>query len=206
MATFPEAPPQIIIVYQVLLMSKKTEADAIIRNHVLWSMGGGLIPIPIVDFMAVTAIQMEMLQELAKLYGVNYSVSTGKAFVSALTGTTIARLGSSFIKAIPGIGSLIGGTSMALTSGASTYAVGQVAINHFSSGGSLNNFAEEEVKWAYESAFERGKNYVSDLEKDKADEAANIYQTLEKLGQLKQQGVLSEEEFQAKKQELLSRI
>lgn len=187
-------------------MSQRTEADAIIKSHVLWAMGGGLIPIPLVDFAAVTAIQLEMIQQLAQLYGVNYSRSAGKTFVSALTGTTLASLGASFIKAIPGIGSMIGGASMAITSGASTYAVGQVVVNHFSSGGSLTDFVEEKVKEVYDSAFEQGKSYVSDLEKEKGDDAADIYQSLEKLGQLKEKGILTEEEFLAKKQELLSRL
>lgn len=187
-------------------MSKRTEAEAIIRSHVLWAMGGGLIPIPLVDFAAVTAIQLEMLQQLAQLYGVNYSRSTGKTFVSALTGTTIASLGASFIKAIPGIGSLIGGVSMSIASGASTYAVGQVAINHFSTGGSLSDFVEENAKAAYESAYEQGKSYVSNLENEQGNQAADIYQALEKLGQLKAQGILTEEEFQAKKKELLARL
>lgn len=187
-------------------MSQRSQADAIIRSHVLWAMGGGLIPIPLVDFAAVTAIQLEMLQQLAQLYGVNYNRSMGKAFVSALTGTTIARIGASFIKAIPGVGTLIGGASMAITSGASTYAVGQVAISHFSSGGSLSNFVEEQVQAAYESAFERGKTYVSDLENEQGDQAADIYQSLAKLGELKDKGILTEEEFLAKKQEFLARL
>ncbi len=187
-------------------MSKQTQAEAIIRSHVLWAMGGGLIPIPLVDFAAVTAIQLEMLQQLAQLYGVNYSRSQGKTFVSALTGTTIASLGASFLKAIPGIGSILGGASMSLASGASTYAVGQVAISHFSSGGSLSNFVEEQIKTVYDSAFEQGKNYVSNLENEKGNEAADIYQALEKLGKLRDQGILTEEEFQMKKQELLSRL
>jgi uncharacterized protein (DUF697 family) len=187
-------------------MSQQTEAEAIIRSHVLWAMGGGLIPIPLVDFVAVTAIQLEMLQQIAHVYGVSYSQSMGKTFVSALTGTSIARLGASFLKAIPGFGTMIGGASMAIASGASTYAVGQVAISLFSSGGSLNNFVEEQVKTVYDSAFEKGKSYVSNLENEKGDDAANIYQSLEKLGKLKEQGILTEEEFLAKKQELLSRL
>lgn len=186
-------------------MSKKIEAEKIIRSHVLWAMGGGLIPLPLVDFAAVTAIQLEMLQQLANLYGVNYSQNMGKSFVSALSGTTLASLGASFIKAIPGIGSIVGGASMSVTSGASTYAVGQVAINVFSESGSLLNFDLEKAKKAYESAYNRGKSYVSDLE-DNEDEALNIYESLEKLGKLKEQGILSEEEFQKKKQELLDRI
>ena len=187
-------------------MSQRVQAEAIIRSHVLWAIGGGLIPIPLVDFAAVTAIQLEMLQQLAQLYGVDYSTSNGKAFVSALTGTTIARLGASLLKAIPGVGTVIGGASMALTSGASTYAVGQVAVSHFSNSGTLGNFVEEQVRTAYNEAFEFGKTYVSDLEKEKGNEAANIYQTLEQLGKLKDQGVLTEEEFQAKKEELLARL
>ncbi|WP_347280015.1 MULTISPECIES: DUF697 domain-containing protein [unclassified Leptolyngbya] len=196
----------LLLFYRETPMSQNTQAEAIIRTHVLWAMGGGLIPIPLVDFAAVTAIQLEMLQQLAQLYGVDYSKSNGKAFVSALTGTSLARLGASFLKALPGVGTLVGGASMALTSGASTYAVGQVAVNHFSNSGTLNNFVEDQLKTIYDSAFERGKTYVSDLENDKGDDAAKIFQTLEQLGKLKEQGVLTEEEFQAKKQELLSRL
>ncbi|MGK7895106.1 MAG: DUF697 domain-containing protein [Xenococcus sp. (in: cyanobacteria)] len=184
---------------------KATKTQAIIRSHVLWSMGGGLIPIPLVDFAAVTAIQLEMLQQLAHLYGVDYSRSNGKTFVSALTGTTVAKLGASLLKALPGVGTIIGGASMSLTSGASTYAVGQVAINHFANSGTLSNFVEDQVKKAYDTAFEQGKSYVSDLE-DNQDQAANIYQSLEQLGKLRDQGILTEEEFQAKKKELLARL
>lgn len=186
-------------------MSRHIEAERIIRSHVLWAMGGGLIPIPLVDFAAVTAIQLEMLQQLAHLYNVSYSQSTGKAFVSALTGTTAASIGSSLLKAIPGVGSLLGGASMSVMSGASTYAVGQVAISMFSTMGGFGDFDTEEMKQAYQNAYDRGKNYVSDLE-DKKDRAGNIYEALEKLGKLKEQGILSEEEFLAKKKELLERI
>lgn len=186
-------------------MSRLSEANAIIRSHVLWAIGGGLIPIPLVDFAAVTAIQLEMLQQLAALYGVDYSKDTAKAFVSALTGTTIARIGASMLKAIPGLGSVIGGASMSVMSGASTYAVGQVAISMFSASRDFNDLNTEDLQNAYEQAYEQGKTYVSGLQ-NRQDEAANIYQTLEKLSKLKDQGILSEEEFQAKKKELLDRL
>ncbi|MGK7943670.1 MAG: DUF697 domain-containing protein [Microcystaceae cyanobacterium] len=186
-------------------MSRQTEAEKIIRSHVLWAMGGGLIPIPYVDFVAVTAIQLEMLQQLARLYKVPYDQSNGKVFVSALTGTTIARLGASMLKAIPGVGSVLGGASMSVMSGASTYAVGQAGIQLFSTNGSVLDFDIDQMKNAYDQAYEQGKSYVSDLE-DQEEEAADVYQSLEKLGKLKEQGVISDAEFQAKKQELLERI
>jgi uncharacterized protein (DUF697 family) len=193
------------IICEILAMSQSQQADAIIRSHVLWAMGGGLIPIPLVDFAAVTAIQLELIKQLAELYGVDYSRSSGKTFVSALTGTTIASLGASLIKAIPGFGSILGGATMSLTSGASTYAVGQVAINHFLNNGTLENFVSDNIKKAYDSAFENGKSYASNLN-EKQDEAADIFQSLEKLGKLKDQGILTEEEFQAKKKQLLDKL
>jgi uncharacterized protein (DUF697 family) len=193
------------IICEILAMSQSQQADAIIRSHVLWAMGGGLIPIPLVDFAAVTAIQLELIKQLAELYGVDYSRSSGKTFVSALTGTTIASLGASLIKAIPGFGSILGGATMSLTSGASTYAVGQVAINHFLNNGTLENFVSDNIKKAYDSAFENGKSYASNLN-EKQDEAADIFQSLEKLGKLKDQGILTEEEFQSKKKQLLDKL
>ncbi len=186
-------------------MSDRNRAEEIIRSHVLWAMGAGLIPVPIVDFVAVTSIQVDMLQQLTHLYGASYSQSTGKAFVSALTGTTLARMGASFVKGIPGIGTVLGGASMSVMSGASTYGVGQVAINVLSSSGSLRDFDSSQAKRAYEQAYERGKSYVSDLD-SKKDEAADVYQSLERLGKLKESGVLTEQEFEAKKNELLKRL
>ncbi|MGK7929971.1 MAG: DUF697 domain-containing protein [Microcystaceae cyanobacterium] len=193
------------IAIEEVIMSRRTEAEKIIRSHVLWAMGGGLIPIPFVDFAAVTAIQLEMLQQLARLYNVQYNQSTGKAFVSALTGTTIARLGASMLKVIPGVGSMLGGVSMSVMSGASTYAVGQVAIQLFSTKGSFMDLDLDVMKTAYEQAYEEGKSYVSDLE-DQEEAAADVYQALEKLGKLKEQGIISDAEFETKKQELLERI
>lgn len=183
-------------------------AENVIRSHVIWAMGAGLIPVPLVDFAAVTAIQLDMLKELSLLYGAEYSQSTGKAFVSAITGTTLARLGASLVKGIPGIGTILGGASMAITSGASTYAVGQVAVTYFSGSKGLDRIDPQEAKQAYDSAFERGKKYASDLEKNKSttDKAADIYQSLEKLGKLKEQGVITEAEFLKKKQDLLDRL
>ena len=109
-------------------MSTQPSADNIITRHVLWSLGGGLILVPLFDIAAVTAIQMDMLKQLAELYDADYSNSSGKAFVSALAGSTVARLGASMINAVPGIGTAIGGVTMSVMSGASTYAIGQVAV------------------------------------------------------------------------------
>lgn len=196
-------------------MSKRSEANHIVNNHVLWALGGGLIPIPIVDFAAVTAIQMDMLSQLAKLYDVKYTEATGKKLVVALTGTTFAKLGSSFIKIVPGIGTVLGGLSMSVLSGASTYAVGQVAIEHFESGGNLFDVDLETAKKMYKDAFEEGKEVASNLKKEQEaaevagdvdEQTKDVIDALERLGNLREKGVITEEEFQAQKGKLLNRV
>lgn len=196
------------------MSNKREQADAIVRKHLLLSIGGGLIPIPLVDMAAVTALQVSMLEQLADLYGIGYNRSIAKSFITALTGSTAAKLGSSLIKAIPGVGTLIGGVAMSATSGASTYAVGQVAISQFEAEGTLADVDIDEAKVAYEEAFEEGKEVVGKMEKEKkAKEAAappdapdDVLQALEKLGALKEKGVITDDEFKAQKKKLLDRL
>jgi uncharacterized protein (DUF697 family) len=144
-------------------MTTREQADKIVTNHVLWSMGGGLIPVPLFDLAAVTFVQVDMLKQLAHLYGADFDGSQGKAIVSALTASTFAKIGSSMVKAIPGIGLLLGGFSMAALSGASTYAVGQVMINHLENGGQFMDIDVDAVKSAYREALEQGKEFVEGL-------------------------------------------
>lgn len=190
-------------------MENQQQAEKIIKEHVLWALGAGLVPIPLIDVAAVTLVQLDMLKQLCRLYGKNYSDSEGKVLLSALTGGTLARLGASALKALPGIGTLIGGISMTLMSGASTYAVGRVAILHFTSGGSLLDLNLNSAKKIYEEEFEKGKTYASDLEKEKKATSSSpddVIAKLEKLAQLKEKGVITEEEFEAQKQKLLERL
>ncbi len=197
------------------MSDKREQADAIIKKHVLFSMGGGLIPIPLVDMAAVTALQVSMLEQLADLYGIGYNRSIGKSFIGGLTGSIAAKLGSSLIKIIPGVGSFIGGVAMSATSGASTYAVGQVAIGQFESEGALEDIDIDNAKEAYDEAFEEGKEVVEEMEKEKAKEEEtaeqwetpdDVLQALEKLGELKEKGILTDAEFKAQKKKLLDRL
>ena len=197
------------------MSNKREQADAIIKKHVLFSIGGGLIPIPLVDMAAVTAFQVSMLEQLADIYGIGYNRSIGKSFIAALTGSTVAKLGASLIKAIPGVGSFIGIMAMSAMSGASTYAVGQVAIIQFESEGTLEDIDLDEAKEAYDVAFEEGKEVVEEMEKEKvkeeetaehSDAPDDVLQALEKLGELKEKGILTDAEFKAQKKKLLERL
>ncbi|MBA3468299.1 MAG: DUF697 domain-containing protein [Herpetosiphonaceae bacterium] len=186
-------------------MSTQTEADAIVRNHMLWAFGAGLMPLPLLDIAAVTAIQMDLVQQLARHYNVDYSTATGKTFVSALAGSTLAKIGASMVKAIPGLGSIIGGVSMAVLSGASTYAVGEVMIKQLAKGGDFLTLDLDWAKDAYNQAYERGKEVLKQTQVQE-EKSRDVFEALEKLGALRDQGVITEADFEAQKQKLLGTL
>ena len=114
-------------------------ADNIILNHVFFSLGAGLVPLPLLDIAAVTVVQLDMLKQLSRLYDVPFQEESGKSLISAIAGGIAAKFGASMIKALPLVGTFLGGVSMSVLSGASTYSIGQVFKQHFSSGGNLTN-------------------------------------------------------------------
>ena len=48
-------------------------AEQIIKNHVAWSMGAGLIPVPFADLLAVTGIQLDMIRQLCHLHDIPFN-------------------------------------------------------------------------------------------------------------------------------------
>ena len=190
---------------EVMDLERSKRADRIIHSHTLWSMGAGMIPVPMFDILAVSAIQVDMLKQLAEAYESDFTENIGKTFVTALTGGTFARIGASFIKAVPGVGTLVGGASMSVLSGASTYAIGQVAKRHYETEGNLVDIDLSSARKSYDEALERGKRVVGDL-KNREAESKDVYTSLERLSDLKQKGVITDEEFEAKKGEMLERL
>jgi uncharacterized protein (DUF697 family) len=189
--------------------NKNGLAQEIVKTHLLLAVGGGLIPLPFVDFAAVTGVQVNMVRSLSKLYGKDFNEQIGKSLVTALVGTSLARMAASAVKTIPLLGSILGTATQAVLSGASTYAVGQVFIHHFDKGGSLSDFSPEDLKEKYKAEFERGKEFSIRAEKEQKSNMQSkedIFNALEKLNSLKEKGIVSEEEYQAQKAKLLARI
>lgn len=184
------------------LSPKDKEAVKIIRQNMLWSMGVGFVPFPILDLIGVTMVQLDMLKSLCRLYEVNYSEVKGKALISSLAGASMARFWASFIKGIPLIGSIFGGVSMAILSGASTYALGRVFIQYLKDGSGIEDIPVDDAKVIYEEEFEKGKKVAENLKQ----EEANIQHKLEQLQELKEKGIITEEEFEAKKKEWLDKM
>lgn len=189
---------------------RTSNANSVIKNHMIWSMGAGFIPVPIADLFAVSAIQLDMIRQLCKVYDINFKETEGKAIITALTGSGLARLGARAIKFIPGVGSILGGVTLAVLSGASSYAIGEVFKKHFETGGTFLDFDPERLKKYYNEKFEKGKALAKQMQDDQVikEEAASSVAMVEKvkeLAKLKEDGLITEEEFVKMKQRLIER-
>ncbi|MEZ4948814.1 MAG: DUF697 domain-containing protein [Saprospiraceae bacterium] len=208
---------------------RSSHADTIVRNHVIWSMGAGMIPVLVADIFAVSAIQLDMIRQMSKVYDTEFNELQGKAIVTALTSSTIARItAGSVVKLIPGIGTWLGGVTVSVFAGASTYALGEVFKRHFESGGTILDFDPERVKKLYKEKFEKGKKIAEEWrkqQKDKdaqpeefepnppgfktsatkaADNVKDPITQLKELGELKTSGIITEEEFEILKKKIIN--
>lgn len=188
-------------------MSKRSEADRMIKTNVLWAVGSGLIPFPLADLAAVTAVQTSMIEKLAELYDQEYSHTLASSFVYALTGTGLAAIGASFIKAIPLVGTVIGGLSMSTAAGISTYAIGNAIVRRFEAGQGLTDVDMTQAKADYQTAYEEGKTVIAEWEKEEKSEApADVIEALDQLGDLREKGIITDDEFDVQKKKLLERL
>jgi uncharacterized protein (DUF697 family) len=156
---------------------KEEQARKLVKNYMWWSMGAGLIPVPFVDLMAVSGVQLKMLSDISKIYGVEFQENRGKALVASLAGYIVPSTLSfgavgSLLKAIPLVGPLVGAPSMVVFCGASTYAVGKVFIQHFESGGTFLSFDPAKVKEHFQQEFAEGRKLAEDVQAEKKAEAA----------------------------------
>ncbi|NND05366.1 MAG: DUF697 domain-containing protein [Saprospiraceae bacterium] len=204
---------------------KVVDANQVIRSHMMWSMGAGLIPVPVADIFAVSAIQLDMVRQLCKIYEVDYKETELKAVVSSLAGSIVAKAGARVLKFIPGVGAMIGGMTLAILSGGSTYALGEVFKKHFETGGTFLDFDPARLRKMYDEMFEKGKKYAREIRVKEVQEAEELIQTessiteiekeqssnasedvvgkLKDLGRLKEEGLLTDEEFAKLKKRLI---
>lgn len=204
-------------------MSSKLEAtEKIIRTHMVWSMGAGLIPFPLADLFAVGTVQLDLIRKLCKIYEVDFKEEEGKAIITSLTSSMLAKVGArTAIKLIPGIGSIIGGVTMSILSGASTYAVGHAFRTHFEKGGTILDIDLSRLKKEYRKKFEKGKEEAkryreeTDIGSPESSEQKaskvkpsntavdDAVQRLKDLGELRREGIITDDEFERMKKKFI---
>jgi uncharacterized protein (DUF697 family) len=150
------------------LSEKEQQTLKTVKNYMWWSMGAGLIPVPWADLAAVASVQLKMLAEISKIYGVPFQENRGKAAIGSLVGFVLPHAMAfgavgSLLKAIPVVGVLAGAPAMALFCGAYTWALGNVFIQHFESGGTFLTFDPEKVKEHFQARFEEGRKVAATM-------------------------------------------
>lgn len=119
-------------------------ASKLVDRFAIWSGVAGLVPLPVVDVLAVGGLQLQMLRRLSQIYDVEFSENRGKALIAALAGCMIPATSgmgaASALKAIPVVNILAAGFVMPVLSAGATYAIGKAFIQHFESGGTLLYF------------------------------------------------------------------
>jgi uncharacterized protein (DUF697 family) len=142
---------------QYITNSKK--ANRIIRFRTLMASGLGFIPIPLLDAAAILSVQLWMLRDISKVYGIPFKKNVARSII----GTLVSNIGTvSILKLIPGI-NLLGGGAVAMSAGASTYALGKVFTQHFDQGGTLLSFNPVKSRAYFEQVYEESKITVEEL-------------------------------------------
>lgn len=125
--------------------ARRHHAEALVKDHVIVSMGVGLLPLPTVDLIVLTTVQLRMLRRICQIYEVRFRDNLGKsvlsAFISALLPVQSTLYVASLLRLLPGSGQLASASAVSLLAGALTHASGMVFIMHFERGGNLLDFS-----------------------------------------------------------------
>jgi uncharacterized protein (DUF697 family) len=123
---------------------RRRKAVAIVERYANWSAVGGIIPVPLANAAAITALMMRMIKQLSTLYDVPFEQTRTRAAVVGLMGgvlpTGLATIAASTLTYfVPGYGMLSLAVS-SVTSSAYARSIGQLYIEHFEIGATQIDF------------------------------------------------------------------
>jgi uncharacterized protein (DUF697 family) len=168
----------------IALRPNAAVTNDIINNNIALAMGAGLIPLPWVDFAAITMVQLKLGKELAGHYGVDYKEEQLKGIVVALLGAytstaAATTAAAALAKSIPGLGSVIGVVTLPMVAGAITYAVGKIFVQHLDSGRTFLSLSVPDVQAGFLREVENGKQVMSAKTKNIGSKIAAFSDKLE---------------------------
>lgn len=159
--------------------TRHIKAAETIKRNMLWSAGAGVLPVPALELVAITAVELKLVKELADIYGVGYRRDLAKAAILSLIGSlgsvTLGKmLAFSGLKSIPVLGYVFAVASTPMLSAAITYAIGRIFETHFETGGTLLDFDASRVREYFRTEFSNGMKVAADTiaPKSGASEAA----------------------------------
>src|SRR6185437_2776957 len=142
--------------------TREQMASKLVDRFALWSGVAGLVPVPVLDAVAVGGLQIQMVRRISQIYDVDFSENRGKALLASQAGSmipTTSGIGAaSVLKAVPLVGTVVAGFVIPVLSAGATYAIGRAFIQHFESGGTLLDFNPQDYREFVRSQKEKWKS------------------------------------------------
>jgi len=147
---------------------RRARAAGLVKDHMLMSLGAGLIPAPLFDLAAGAGIQLLLLKRLCTLYGVPFSESAARGVVASVlggigAGALATGIFFSGVKLLPGAGTVLGVVSLPVGIAAVTYALGTLFIAHLELGGVLQDFRPSAQRAYFRDLVQRGRQAAAEL-------------------------------------------
>lgn len=144
-------------------------ANGLVGKNTAIAAGVGVLPFPVLDTVAITGLQLNLLSRLCKLYEVPFSKDRAKHIVAALLGGVgtyyLTPPTMSLLKAVPFVGHAMSFLTMPAYAGASTYAIGKIFIRHFESGGTFLTFDPNRSREYFRELFAEGEKVATNMKK-----------------------------------------
>ncbi|MGB0635325.1 MAG: YcjF family protein [Paracoccaceae bacterium] len=140
---------------------RRVEAEELTKLYAGWAGAAGGIPIPTIDAIVVTGIQIKLLSALAKIYNVDFSKHRLKSILGSILGagtpiviggvaqTALPVAFGSISKAALGFGTIIGAVAVGTASYASTLLIGKIFMEALESGKELSVSQLKEMSSRY---------------------------------------------------------
>jgi len=144
----------------------RARVDEIIKKHSFLAAGLGIVPVPFFNLLSVSAVQINMVQAITRLYNVEAKKSWIKNVIASAMGgigaSGITVLASGSLATVPVIsGSLVALSGPALN-GLTTYATGYMFARYYESpNGFLKANAQALKEW-FKEGFREGREKLGD--------------------------------------------
>ena len=137
-----------------ILTLREGKAQQVIENYVaLSAVSVALNPFPVIDMVADAAVNAKMIADLAVVFGMSLGMDTvtklGQDFAKALAAVGVFQAAplaaGSLLKAVPGLGTVVGGALQGVVAGYTTYLIGRASLIYFRQHGTWGDRSLTEV-------------------------------------------------------------
>ncbi len=147
---------------------RQFRAEMIVKEHMIASLGLGLIPIPLLDIATGVASNVVLVNRLCALYDQPFKASVARGAILTLMAAlgsvgAAVTVGFSLAKLVPGIGTAAGTVTLPIANAATSYVIGKMFIGHFEMGGTLFDFDPRSNVPQAQAAYAKGRDMASDL-------------------------------------------